>query len=460
MTTPARPFPSPLRWRFGLTLLLVALAAAGATVWYFLHRPTAPLPPDVNLGDADPAFVAVVEAARDRIRLEPASVAAWVELGKVLRATGYSVEAAVCFHQAGKLEPSNPRWPYLCGEALALSDGARALPSLRRAVELCERTNADSTAARLRLAETLLGQGLADEAEPHLRRALESDPANPAAHFNLGQLAFLRNDLKQSGEHLRRCLDSPIARQRASARLADVCLRQKDTAGSAEFSRLAASLPLDHNRDDPWLAECMQHAVGLSSRFRRIEQLEAQGRLREAVFLLRDLAPAAPDYRASLALGKDLSLLGDHAGAESALRAALEREPENVQSHYYLCRVLWAQAEKCQREGGTGAPRFFRDAAKHGRRAIARKSDFGLAHLFLGLSLKGLGERTEALAELRLAVLCSPNLVDPFLHLGQMLAEDGKVEEARFQLEQAARLAGPDDPRPKAALADLAQRPR
>jgi cytochrome c-type biogenesis protein CcmH/NrfG len=71
------------------------------------------------------------------------------------------------------------------------------------------------------------------------------------------------------------------------------------------------------------------------------------------------------------------------------------------------------------------------------------------------MAVKSLGERDEALASLRTAVRCDPELPEPHLYLGEMLLEDGHTGEAREHLEQAVQLAGPDDPRPRAALERL-----
>jgi Flp pilus assembly protein TadD len=49
----------------------------------------------------------------------------------------------------------------------------------------------------------------------------------------------------------------------------------------------------------------------------------------------------------------------------------------------------------------------------------------------------------------------SPDLAEAHLNLGETLAEEGQIAQARTSLERAAQLASPDDPRPRAALAKL-----
>ena len=67
----------------------------------------------------------------------------------------------------------------------------------------------------------------------------------------------------------------------------------------------------------------------------------------------------------------------------------------------------------------------------------------------LGHCLGRLGQRAEALAELREAVKCRPDVADPYLYLGEVLAEDGKPEAP----------AKPEAPKPEAAILSLAPAP-
>jgi tetratricopeptide (TPR) repeat protein len=442
---------------FRVVLLLCGLLIAGLG-WWGWRWVTAPAPPEVPLAEADPALAAAIEAARRKVRQQPFSADAWGQLGKLLRAAeDYGEQAGVCFAQAERLDPANPRWPYLRGEGLVTRDPDAALPHLRRAVELCAHRDTDNLAPRLRLAEVLLAKGQCEEAETALHSALQSNPDEPSLYLDLGLAAFARDDLEASRAHLLRCQESPFTRQRGCAQLAAVCQRLGDEAAAADFSRRAAALPRDAHWIDPYLAECLQLAVGKSSRFRAIEELETQGHFPEAVRQLRTLVAESADYRAYVALGKDLGQLGDYQGAEEALQTAAWLAPEKTQAYYYLARLSWGQAEQRRRQDSDPARALagFRAAADYARQALTRKPDHAMAHMILGLSLKYLGQRVEALASLRTAVTCGPDLAYPHLYLGEMLAEDGQEVEARTHLEQAVRLAPADDPQPRAALERL-----
>ncbi len=448
-------------WSLVISVCILAVLAA-ALAWYTWHRHAGPRPPEVSLEGIDPALARAIETARRQAAEEPHSSAAWGRLGKILLAATFNEPAAVCFAEAERLDPGDPRWPYLRADALLLRDPEAALPCLRRAVELCDRTDRANSAPRLRLAETLLSAGQSEEAESELRILLQAEPDNPRAHLDLGLLAYDRGDLKGSRAHLEKCQDSPWTRQRACNQLAAVHQRLGDPKGAADYSRRAAAAPPDRPWDDPYVRVYRKLAQVGGVRFRAVEALEAAGQHAEAVRLLREMVQQSPDYRAYIGLGNNLLLLGDFAGAEQALRTAVEMAPEKAQAYFYLSRLFFVRGEQLRKQAPAGggdrdaARKLFEGAAELARQAIARKPDHVLAHLSLGLALKNQGRRAEAIAVLRDAVQYSPDSPDLYFHLGEALAEDGQTTEARVQLQRAVQFAKPDDPRPRAALERLA----
>jgi tetratricopeptide (TPR) repeat protein len=426
---------------------------AGAAGWYTWRRYTAPAPPVIAREGLDPELAEAIEAARRKIRADPYSAPAWGDLGKLLRAARLHPEAVACFAQAEQLEPNNPRWPYLQGEALHLSDNRAALPPLQRAAALAG--SSDTIAPPLRLAEVLLALGRNDEAETQLRRALELEPDNPTVHYYLGLLALTRDDLPASLRHLTRCQHSPFTQRKACSQLAAVYRRMGRMQEADNYSRKADSLPQDRNWLDPFLSDVL--AVGRQARFQQVHHLELSGNYRAAAEQLAALIKQRPEYRAYVALGEDLGKLGDLDGAELALRSAIELAPEKFEAYHELSRLLWIQADRIVRSKPERARAQFEEAAACARQALARRPDHAMSHVLLGMSLRRLGKRPEALEAFRRAVECAPNLVEAHLYLGETLAEAGQVNAARVALERARELK-PDDPRPRAALAKLNQK--
>jgi tetratricopeptide (TPR) repeat protein len=189
---------------------------------------------------ADPAVIAAIESAQAAVRRVPQAADAWGRLGMVLAAHSFYPESIVCFAEAQRLDPGEPRWPYFQGAMLTLSDRDAALIPLRRAVGLCEPR---ILAPRLRLADVLLGQGQVHEADELYREVLAREPENPQAHLGLGRLAYQRNDWPGSLTHLDQAIQSPLTRKAAHTLLAEVHQRRGDRAAAERQQRLAGDLP-------------------------------------------------------------------------------------------------------------------------------------------------------------------------------------------------------------------------
>jgi tetratricopeptide (TPR) repeat protein len=436
--------------RRGWIVIVLLAALAGAGGWYAWRRYTAPVPPEIAREGIDPELAQAIEKARRQIQADPYSVQGWGDLGKLLRASRLYPEAVACFAQAERLDPKNPRWPYMQGEALRLSDNNAALPPLQRAA--ARSGNADTIAPFLRLAEVHLALGHNEEAEKALRRALEIDPDDPMIHYDLGLLALANDDLSASLAHLKRCEHSPITQRKACIQLAALYRRMGQTLEADNYGQKAETLPPDRSWIDPFLADVQ--AVGRPARYEEINRLEKRGDYQTAVEQLADLIQEQPEYHLYLALGNDLLKLGDLDRAEQALRSAIALDPEKLAAKYALSRVLWSRADKDERSDPARAQAEFEQAVACARQALAGRPDHALSYGVLGMSLRRLGQRQEALAAFRKAVECDPNLAEAHLYLGETLAEAGQLAEARKSLERAQEL-NPNDSRPQAALAKL-----
>jgi tetratricopeptide (TPR) repeat protein len=447
--------------RLFLLLLLAALLGVGG--WYGWRRWTAPQPPTITHDEDDPELAEAIEAARRKIKQSPYSDAAWGRLGMLLRGVNRYRDAEQCFAQAAKLAPNEPRWAYLHGESFLSRDPDAALPSLRRAAELWGRGAGGSpahVAPWLRLAELLQDRGQLDEAEPYLRRALAADESNPSVHLQLGLLDAAREDWPAARKHLLLAEHSPYTQKRACSQLAAVCLRLKDPKASDEYAARAASLPVDHDWIDPFVAECLLLVVGKTEKMRRVEQLEARGDWRQAVELLREILARSPDARAQVNLGRDLLRIGDLDEAEQVLSEVIKSDREQVQGLYLLGQLALLRAKQAeQKKDSERAKEQYHQAIRQAEAVLGRKADHAQSHVIRGLALRALGERKEGLKALRKAVACGPDLVETQLALGEALAEEGEIAEARKHLEQAVRLAGPEEKRPRRALEKLPSSP-
>jgi tetratricopeptide (TPR) repeat protein len=393
----------PWRWRL---LLFAGILLAAGIGWYLCVQPAA-TPPQIAAGDVEPVVAEALASARRNVLEHPRSGPDWGHLGMVLRAHEFGAEANRCFAEAERLDPTEPRWPYLHGLTLLLSDTPAALALLERAVELCGDSPPEP---RFRLAETLLAQGQLDAALAHFRHLLEQHPDHPRALLGLGRLEFERDDLPAATQYLRRVADSPYAHKSASTLLAQIYRRQGDLKALHELGPLA-DFAEDRQWTDPFVEEVEQLNVGTRARLAYADRLFRQGRSKEAVPLIkeildRDAGPTA----AWIALGSAHFNLQDYAAAAQAFRKASQLSPDSLEAAFKVGVAYYKNDD-------------YRQAAQWFRKAIHLQPTYALAHYNLGHCLKLQGERTAAAAAFREALRYRPNYTLAQEALEKLLAE-------------------------------------
>jgi tetratricopeptide (TPR) repeat protein len=428
-----------------LALLGAALVGAGAAVYFVRFHNPPPEPPDAPNNDNDPAVAVAVRLAREKVQKEPRSGAAWGELGEVFLANELDGEASVCFAQAERFDPKNPRWPYfLGGPFLNRGDRAGAVPYYQRAAALSDTAGDGNNAPRLILAESLLTLGRLDEAEAAYRLVLARSPDDLRAHYGLGLVAVARDDWGAARDHLRKCLGNPESQRKACVQLAVVSRRLGDDEAD-KFREQADRLPKDFDWTDSYAMEYLKYGVKKRGRYKLAESQENAGRYSDAVATLQPLSEDYPDdYLVHLTLAKNLGQMGDYARGERAMRRALELAPERSQVQYYLSLFMMMKGQMLQSRGEKDqAEAALREAIEGARKALAIKADHGYALMTLGRSYKALGRKEEALTALRQAVRCNPELPELHFYLGELLAESGEGAEARHHLSQALEFGPP-----------------
>src|SRR5205085_2597446 len=139
--------------------------------------------------------------------------------------------------RAAKLDPAEPRWPYLQARRLLLTDRQAGLEVLETAVRLAARADPNNVACQLLLAEAVSERGDHERAMSLADEVIAKEPDNPRAHFYLGVSRLQRDELPESLAHLLRASESPHCRKRACAQLAAVSLRLGDRPAAEQFSR-------------------------------------------------------------------------------------------------------------------------------------------------------------------------------------------------------------------------------
>jgi len=346
----------------------------------------------------------------------------------------------------------------LLGTRRLLGDPEGALPLLRRAADLCDGSEPFAAAVRLRLAETLLEQGHLAEAEAQYRAAGGDAGGSQQAsriNYGLGLLARAKGDLDESRQRLEQAAATPFARHKASGQLAALYLQLGDEAAAQRWRQAADDAPPDLPWPDPLIAAMTQQELGRQRRLGQMEQLQRQGRPREALRVLREVVRDYPDAHSFVTLGIELSKLGEFAEAEQVLRQTVALAPEKVQAHYYLALVLYLRGEKlaATTDPPDSARALWGEAVQFASKALELQPDHAFALIYRGLAQHRLGQSQAALADLRKAAAARPEFVDPHLHLGEVLAATGNVAEGIERLRIAVRQSAPGDDRAQRALA-------
>jgi tetratricopeptide (TPR) repeat protein len=296
----------------------------------------------------------------------------------------------------------------------------------------------------------LLGQGLLGQAHFALARAATEQPQVAAHAVNLGRCLTLLGRAEEALPHLDRGLsllgpDHSLAlRSKAEALFA---LQRTEEA--------LAVLPAQSPHDELVCA--------------RATLLGSAGRHDDAAVLLADLLKERPDSQALLLMAVELAELRGRTGqAVALLQAALQKDPDNIH--------LWVQLAQSGRKGMLHPAA--KEAATKALQLVEGKEPHlqALAQVAQGHVLAQDDEdgahAVLAEAAYRKALELAPGLVPALSGLGQLLMQQGQVDEAVRCYEQvraAAPLQGwsqliharqvPDDPEVLAQMEEAARRP-
>jgi tetratricopeptide (TPR) repeat protein len=423
------------RW-LGWGMLLVAAAVLGA--WLFWFEFASPQPPSVELSDVDPAVRRAVEEALAEVRRTPRDGEAWGRLGMVLTGHIFEDAAMVCFAQAERLDPDNPRWPYFQACIEQAHHRPTSLAKLRRAVGLC---SARTEGPRLRLAEALWRSGEVEASRDLFQSLLQDDGHHARAHLGLARIHLQANELAECGEHLDRAQAQPRVRKAALTLAAEFYERQGDAAAARRALASLIGLPDDPDWPDEFLAEAARCKVGESVRVQQAAKLLDQQRHAEALGRLEELVLDYPESaRGWTLLGWAQMQMRQSTAAERSLQIAIQVDPDSYRARLYLGTI------RHQRKDRAGAIVLFREA-------IARKPNYLEAHFNLGACLQEEGDRAAAMTAFRAAVRCQPLSAAAHARLGELLLTEN-AEESRAHLQQAIDL-DPNERRAGELLATL-----
>jgi tetratricopeptide (TPR) repeat protein len=361
-------------------------------------------------------------------------------------------QSTACFAEAARLDPTNPRWPYLIGTNGLRFAPDEAVPHLRTALSLSG-TLEQKSAARLQLADALMDRNELEEAAKLFNEELAGDPNSPRAHYGLGVMAANGGDYEGAVRHLAFAKQHPFSRQKTGALLAVCYFQLRKTAEAEACESETRRLPEDPPWPDPFDPGVFSLQTGLPVLRNKALRLESQGRYPESLATLQEMAQQYPDEPVLVRMGCAQVNKRDYVGAEKTLREALAGDPDNVTARCYLGIVLYSQAEpKWHRNDREAARKLLEVALIELRKAVQLKPDLGLAYIHIAYALKYLGRLPEALEAARAAIAARPQASISHVSLAEVLVDMGKTEEAIPHLETALKLSQPGDNRARTVL--------
>ena len=381
--------------------------------------------PAVQTSQLDPLAAELINRTLAEVRAAPKSGKAWGRLGMVMHTYEFEREARHAYNIAERLDPGEPRWPYLHALLLRIGNTPLAIDKMERALAV---GSEHVDLIRLRLAEMLIEAGRFSEAEKRIQELLHRDSQTAAASLTRARIAFASGYYKDAIAILTVALNDPHTAKRAHELLAFCHRRLGDSAAVQAALATASKLPPDQPRSDPYLAELDQFRTGLRMWLEDAQALLNSGSLQETLTLATRAAEQHPSSaEAWLLVGKARYLSKDCKGAEEALRRHLLLNPESVNGHAILGTALL-----CQDMPADAVPCF--------QKAVQLKSDFAEAYFNLGFALARIGRAHDAIAAFRRATQYSPDYTEAYVNLADLLYQSGNKKEAQAQVRRALEL--------------------
>jgi len=367
---------------------------------------------------------------------------AFGEMGKLLHMAELVEPGRLCYRNAERLAPQDPRWPHYHGH---LHGFAGDLSASAESFERVSSLSPGDLVTILHLGNLLLEQGRLEEAQDRFQSALDLGDRSGGAQFGLAQVYAEQDDSQQAAEQFEAVLvlapDAGRVHYHLGVLYGRLGEREKAEAHLAQQGPGIPTYP------DPLMIEMRKakHALKVeiagSVAFR-------EGRLDDALAELRAVEAATPeDYAIQLALGTTLATMNRSDQAEPHFRAALRladtRHMESI-AHLNLANLLVLGDKNSE-------------AGEHYRASMELTPDLAegqQARFKLALVLIDLDRADEAEPFYRASLEDGVQQPSTYPELAGKLSAQGRLAATRWVLERG-RDAHPRDAHIANALARL-----
>ncbi len=300
-------------------------------------------------------------------------------------------------------------------------------------LDLLEKRNPNDPRLDLNRGQVFVIQSQFEQAQTAFQTSIAKHPTNALAHFELGKLLHLRNDLPGAKTALQAAVrleqNNPHYRQKLGA----VCLALKEIDEAIVHLEHAAKL-------DP---NSSQAFYSLSQAYQRKGEREKAAGLMKQFQALKQREEAREEVERTLARGERLLDEGNETEARTAFEQVVQADPNNWTAHGYLAELwlaagdgakAWPHLAKMEELDGesvvgnyllarywVGRNEFQRARGYAEKVKRARPAHAALRNL-LGQIYLGLGQREQALPEFEEAVRLAPERADFRAHLQKLKA--------------------------------------
>jgi tetratricopeptide (TPR) repeat protein len=373
-------------------------------------------------------FASLTETTSNPNASSPDLATVFGEMGTLLMAAEYHVEAEACLVNAETLAPGEFTWPYYLAHLYKTrGDAAQSAAAFERAL----RVRPDDPATLIWLGNAYLDQGRPDAAQSLFERAASRQPQSPAALFGLGRAALARSDYAGAVRWLEQAL-TVAPREPAIHYPLAIAYRGLGQTGKAE-AHMRLRGPGDLRPPDPLMADLgtiLESAVAYEVRGAKAldehDWKAAAAAFRQGIAL----APREPSLHHKL--GTALFLDGDAGGAAEQFTEALRLSPTFAKAHYSLGILLASRGRTA-------------DGVAHLTDAVRDDPTDVQARVRLADVLRRSGRPAESIAHYDQAATLDPRVVDAPLGLAMALADLHRYREARDRLAQYVKQY-PDQP--------------
>jgi len=370
------------------------------------------------------------QSFREAIRLQPASLDAYVALSEMLLSMQRTDQAdQVLMEARARVPESSAIHRALAHGRLVRGDLAGAEGELRVALQ----RDARDIRAHFALGDVLRRMQRLDDAQHEFEAVAEMDASYPGLAMARGQLAEARGELPQALQTFREALARDPTNVELIVRVATTLV---SLGNFGDADQMLRSVVVDHSSNAD-----AQYTMG-RARLGQEQYVDAVHYLDRAI----ELNPTKAEYKAYAAEAHRRA--GD-------IQRALQLAEQSIEADPSFPRGYWVRAEIRLHRGDAS------DALSDINRATQLDPRFWAAYATWADIDDSLGRRAEAIRLYRFAIERAPRHGDWHYNLGRLLADSGEEGGARAAFVQAREIGGGVAPVPSwfvqatRALADI-----